>query len=139
EPDNTSVHSVSFVWLASMLLMVLWPSFVTALLPPEDVIGGMVNTYLAMVASIVATYVLLWALKCTIDPLIFTYDIVAVGVVIEASVDFASSLLLLIFVVVSGAISAFCFLYLVGWLMKKTGVRDTMGVHLLHGVLEIFG
>src|SRR5699024_3206629 len=32
EPAATSVHSVSFVWLASMLLMVLWPSFVTALL-----------------------------------------------------------------------------------------------------------
>ena len=139
EPDNTSVHSVSFVWLASMLLMVLWPSFVTALLPPEDVIGGMVNTYLAMVASIVATYVILWALKRTIDPLIFTYAILAGGVAIGASVDFASPLQSWIIGLVSGAVSAFCFLYLDGWLMKKTGVRDTMGVHNLHGVPGIVG
>src|SRR5699024_549779 len=59
EPANTRVHSVSFVWLASMLLMLLLYAFVTALLPPEDVIGGMVNTYLAIVASIEAPSVVL--------------------------------------------------------------------------------
>ena len=37
EPMYTTTHSVSFVWLASMLLWVLWPSFVTALLPMDQV------------------------------------------------------------------------------------------------------
>src|SRR5699024_463176 len=55
------------------------------------------------------------------------------------SVDFASPLQSWIIGLVSGAVSAFCFLYLDGWLMKKTGVRDTMGVHNLHGVPGIVG
>lgn len=139
EPTNTSVHSVSFVWLASMLLMVLWPSFVTALLPPEDIIPGMANTYLAMVASILVTYVILWALKRTIDPLIFTYAILAGGVAIGASVDLATPLESWLIGLVGGAVSTLSFLFLDGWLRSKTGVWDTMGVHNLHGVPGIVG
>src|SRR5699024_5038343 len=139
EPNNPSVHSVSLVWLASMILQVLWPSFVTALLPLEDVIGGMDNTDKASMASVLTSDVKLRALKRTIDPLIFTYAILAGGVAIGASVDFASPLQSWIIGLVSGAVSAFCFLYLDGWLMKKTGVRDTMGVHNLHGVPGIVG
>lgn len=139
EPAATSVHSVSFVWLASMLLMVLWPSFVTALLPPEDVIPGMANTYLAMVASILVTYVILWALKRTIDPLVFTYAILAGGVAIGASVDLATPLQSWIIGLVAGAVSTLSFLFLDGWLRDKTGVWDTMGVHNLHGVPGIVG
>src|SRR5690625_3382537 len=122
-----------------MLLMVLWPSFVTALLPPEDVIPGMLNTYLAMVASILVTYVLLWALKRTFDPLVFTYAILAGGVAIGASVDLATPLQSWIIGLVAGAISTLSFLFLDGWLRDKTGVWDTMGVHNLHGVPGILG
>lgn len=139
EPADTSVHSVSFVWLASMLLMVLWPSFVTALLPPEAVIAGMANTYLAMVGSILVTYVILWALKRTIDPLVFTYAILAGGVAIGASIDIATPLQSWIVGVVAGAVSTLSFLFLDEWLRGKTGVWDTMGVHNLHGVPGIVG
>jgi|SRR5690625_367909 len=139
EPADTSVHSVSFVWLASMLLMVLWPSFVTALVPPEAVIAGMANTYLAMVASILVTYLILWALKRTIDPLIFTYAILAGGVAIGASIDIATPLQSWLIGLVGGAASTISFLYLDDWLRGKTGVLDTMGVHNLHGVPGIVG
>ncbi len=139
EPADTSVHSVSFVWLASMLLMVLWPSFVTALLPTEDIIPGMANTYLAMVGSILTTYLILWVLKRTIDPLVFTYAILAGGVAIGASVDLATPLQSWIIGLVAGAISTLSFLFLDGWLRDKTGVWDTMGVHNLHGVPGILG
>ncbi|MEE9520500.1 MAG: hypothetical protein V3V43_02175, partial [Dehalococcoidales bacterium] len=37
-PMDTTTHSVSFVWLASMLLFILWPSFVTVLLTPGQVV-----------------------------------------------------------------------------------------------------
>lgn len=139
EPADTSVHSVSFVWLASMLLMVLWPSFVTALLPPEDVIPGMANTYLAMVASILITYVLLWAMKRTIDPLVFTYAILAGGVAIGASIDVATPLQSWIIGLIGGAASTLSFVFLDEWLRKKSGVWDTMGVQNLHGVPGIVG
>jgi len=43
EPMYTTTHSVSFVWLASMLLWVLWPTFVCALLPMRTVPSGEVR------------------------------------------------------------------------------------------------
>src|SRR5699024_2919429 len=139
EPADTSVHSVSFVWLASMLLMVLWPSFVTALVEPEYIILGLSNTYLAMVGSILTTFVLLWALKRTIDPLVFTYAILAGGVALGASVALVSTWQAWVIGLVAGAVSTLSFVFLDEWLRAKTGVWDTMGVHNLHGVPGILG
>lgn len=139
EPARTSVHSVSFVWLAAMLLFVLWPSFVTALLPEGQIIPGMINTYLALTASVVVTYILMVLLKRTIDPLVFTYAILAGGVAIGSSVELASPGQSWLIGAIGGAASTLCFLYLNDWLIAKTGVLDTMGVHNLHGVPGIIG
>lgn len=139
EPMQTSVHSVSFVWLASMLLFVLWPSFVTALLPPEEIIPAMINTYLALMASTLVTYVLLVVLKRTIDPLVFTYAILAGGVAIGATVDLATPWQAWIIGFVGGAASTLSFVYLNDRLGKATGVLDSMGVHNLHGIPGIIG
>src|SRR5699024_1557166 len=95
--------------------------------------------YLSSGESNVSSYGILRAHKRTFDQLIFTYAILAGGVAIGASVDLASPLQSWIIGLISGAVSAFCFLYLDDWLMKKTGVRDTMGVHNLHGVPGIVG
>lgn len=139
EPMQTSVHSVSFVWLASMLLFVLWPSFVTALLPPEEITPAMINTYLALMASTLVTYVLLVVLKRTIDPLVFTYAILAGGVAIGATVDLATPWQAWIIGFVGGAASTLSFVYLNDRLGKATGVLDSMGVHNLHGIPGIIG
>src|SRR5690554_5616656 len=81
EPMQTTVHSVSFVWLASMLLLVLWPSFVTALLPTGEVIPAMINCFLAMAGSILSAYIVSYVLQQRkIDPLVYTYAILAGGV-----------------------------------------------------------
>lgn len=139
EPMKTSVHSVSFVWLASMLLFVLWPSFVTALLPPEQVIPAMVNCYLALMASTLVTYVLLLVLQRTIDPLVYTYALLAGGVAIGATVDLATPWQAWLIGLVGGAASTLSFVYLNDWLGRRTGVLDTMGVHNLHGIPGIVG
>lgn len=139
EPMKISVHSVSFVWLASMLLFVLWPSFVTAFLPPDEIIPGLINTYLALTGSTLVTYLLLHLLKRTIDPLVFTYAILAGGVAIGATVDLATPLQAWIIGMLGGVVSTLSFVYLNDWLIKKTGVLDTMGVHNLHGTPGIFG
>ncbi|MCY1159579.1 MAG: hypothetical protein MOP51_2604, partial [Citricoccus sp.] len=96
-------------------------------------------TYLALTASVLVTYVLLWALKRTIDPLVYTYAILAGGVAIGASVDLASPLQSWLIGLLGGAASTLCFVYLHDWLCRKTGVLDTMGVHNLHGVPGILG
>ena len=139
EPMHTSTHSVSFVWLASMLLFVLWPSFVTALLPPDQVVPGMINTYLALMASTLSAYILMYVFRRKIDPLAYTYAILAGGVAIGATVDLASPWQAWVIGAIGGVVSTLSFLYLNDWLVRKTGVLDTMGVHNLHGTPGVFG
>lgn len=139
EPMHTSTHSVSLVWLASMLLFVLWPSFVTALLPPVQVVPGMINCYLALMASTLSAYLLMYVLRRKIDPLAYTYAMLAGGVAIGATVDLASPWQSWVIGAVGGVVSTLSFLYLNDWLARKTGVLDTMGVHNLHGTPGLFG
>ncbi len=138
-PMKTSVHSVSFVWLAAMLLLVLWPSFVTALLPPEEILPAMFTCYMALVASALSTYLLSYILKREVDPLVYTYAMLAGGVAIGATVNLVGPLEGWIIGFLAGIVSTLCFYYLHDWLNKTTGVLDTMGVHNLHGVPGIFG
>lgn len=139
EPMKTTVHSVSFVWLASMLLLVLWPSFVTALLTPEEIIPAMINCFLAMSASIISTYLLCYVLQRKIDPLVYTYAILAGGVAIGATVNLVTPMTAWTIGALGGIVSTLSFIYLHPWLNRTTGVLDTMGVHNLHGTPGIFG
>lgn len=139
QPMQITVHSVSFVWLGAMLLFVLWPSFVTALVPPEEVIPAMLNCYLALSASTLVAYLTLTVLRRTIDPLIFTYAILAGGVAIGATVNLVSAPVAWVIGALGGLTSTLSFLYLDDWLGRKTGVLDSMGVHNLHGTPGILG
>lgn len=140
EPMQTTVHSVSFVWLASMLLLVLWPSFVTALLPTGEVIPAMINCFLAMAGSILSAYLVSYVLQQRkIDPLVYTYAILAGGVAIGATVNLVTPVNAWIIGVLGGTVSTLSFIYLDPWLHRKTGILDTMGVHNLHGTPGIFG
>lgn len=139
EPMKTTVHSVSFVWLASMLLLVLWPSFVTALLTPAEVVPAMINCFLAMSASILTTYLACYMLQRKIDPLVYTYAILAGGVAIGATVNLVTPMTAWTIGGLGGIVSTLSFIYLHPWLNRTTGVLDTMGVHNLHGTPGIFG
>jgi ammonium transporter Rh len=138
-PMKTTVHSVSFVWLASMLLWILWPSFTTGLLAPDQVIGGMLITYMALMGSTVITYLVLLAIQKKIDPLVYTYAILAGGVAIGSTVDLVGPWAAFAIGLLAGLISSLCFVYLHPTLEKAFGVRDVMGVHNLHGVPGIVG
>lgn len=139
QPMKTTVHSVSFVWLATMLLFVLWPSFVTALLPPDEIIPAMINCYLALGASTLISYLTMVVLKRPVDPLVFTYAMLAGGVSIGATVNIVSAPTAWIIGALAGLVSTLSFLYLNDWLCRRTGVLDSMGVHNLHGTPGIFG
>ncbi|WP_085914765.1 MULTISPECIES: ammonium transporter [Pseudonocardia] len=139
EPMRTTTHSVSFVWLASLLLFVLWPSFVTALLPPDQIIPAMINCYLALMASALCAYLLMYVLRRRIDPLAYTYALLAGGVAIGATVDLATPWQAWLIGAAGGIVSTLSFLYLNDWLTRRTGQLDTMGVHNLHGVPGLLG
>lgn len=144
EPMYISKHSVSFVWLAAMLLFVLWPSFVTGLLDNmADITMGTITCYMAGIGSMISAYVVCQGLQKKVNPLIYTYAMLAGPVAIgspllawEISVAPWAALALGL---VAGAVSALSFIYLHPWLCKKTGVLDVMGVHNLHGVAGWLG
>jgi len=139
EPMYTTTHSVSFVWLAAMLLWVLWPSFVTALLPMEEVFWGMMVCYMGGMGSIISAWIVCTAIQKKVNPLIYTYAMLAGPVAIGAPLLMIGPWAAIIVGLIAGAISALSFIYLHPALCKKLGALDVMGVHNLHGVAGWLG
>ncbi|MDD2439289.1 MAG: ammonium transporter [Methanosarcinaceae archaeon] len=139
EPFNTTTHSISFVWLGSMLLFVLWPSFVTALLPGDLVTWGMMTTYMAGLGSVISAYLTCVAFEKKVDPLVYTYALLAGMVSIGAPLISVGPWAALGIGLIAGVISVVCFVKLHPWLCEKIGVFDVMGVHNLHGVPGVWG
>jgi ammonium transporter Rh len=139
EPMNVTTHSISFVWLASMLLWVLWPSFVTALLPADQVHWGMVTCYMAGLGSIISTYIFCMIYEKKVNPLVYTYAMLCGPVAIGSPLLVVGPWGALLVGLGAGFISATCFIYLQPKLCKAMGVLDVMGVHNLHGVGGWFG
>ncbi|MCK8516334.1 ammonium transporter [Methylonatrum kenyense] len=139
EPMETTTHSVSFVWLASMLLFVLWPSFVTALLPADMVNWGMFTAYMAGLGSVISAYFTCVWIQKKVDPLVYTYALLAGMVAIGSPLVSVDPWTAFGIGLVAGAASVWSFLKLHDWLAKKTGVLDVMGVQNLHGVPGIIG
>lgn len=139
EPMYTTTHSVSFVWLASMLLWVLWPSFVTALLPADQVFWGMMVCYLAGIGSIISAWIVCTAIQKKVNPLIYTYAMLAGPVAIGAPLLMIGPWAAFVVGLIAGVISALSFIYLHPRFTKAIGALDVMGVHNLHGVAGWFG
>lgn len=133
EPMYTTTHSVTFVWLASMLLWMLWPSFVCSLVSPSDVTTGTVTCYMAGIGSLLSTY-FVCAMHGKINCLVYTYAMLCGPVAIGAPLLSVGPWGALLIGLIAGAVSALCFIYLQPWFTKKIGVMDMMGVHNLHGV-----
>ncbi len=134
EPMYTTTHSVSFVWLASMLLWMLWPSFVTSLAGLQDVTWATITCYMAGIGSILSTYIMCMALQGKVNPLVYTYAMLCGPVAIGAPLLSVGPWGALLIGLIAGAVSTTCFIYLQPWLCSKLGVLDVMGVHNLHGV-----
>lgn len=139
EPMNVTTHSISFVWLASMLLWVLWPSFVTALLPADQVHWGMVTCYMAGLGSIISAYVFCMIYEKKVNPLVYTYAMLCGPVAIGSPLLVVGPWGALLVGLAAGFISVTSFIYLQPRLCKALGVLDVMGVHNLHGVGGWFG
>ena len=139
EPMYTTTHSVSFVWLASMLLWVLWPSFVTALLPAEDVFQGMMVCYMGGMGSLLSAWLVCTLIQKKVNPLIYTYAMLAGPVAIGTPLLMIGPWGAIFVGICAGIISALSFIYLHPRLIKAIGAVDVMGVHNLHGVAGWFG
>ncbi len=134
EPLHTSVHSISFAWLAAMLLFILWPSFVTALASLEETTPVMANCYMSGFGSMIAAFLTCRLNSKKINPLVYMYAMLAGPVASSSSLLLIGPWASLLLGAIAGALSALAFLRLGPWLNQKLGIVDIMGVHQLHGV-----
>ena len=139
EPMNVTTHSISFVWLAAMLLFVLWPSFVTALLPADQGNWGMITCYMSGLGAIISVYICCMIYEKKVNPLVYTYAFLCGPVAIGSPLLSVGPWGALAIGAIAGIISATSFIYIHERLCKAMGVLDVMGVHNLHGVGGWFG
>jgi ammonium transporter Rh len=136
ESDATSdKYSV----LGSMVLWVFWPSFCAALVPVAAIPHTVVNVFIALCGSTLATYiasVLIRGKVCVAD---IANAALAGGVAIGATCDFATHPQAMIIGIIAGTISTIGFAILQGKQQKFHKLIDTCGVSNLHGIPGIFG
>jgi ammonium transporter Rh len=134
DPMYTTKHSVTFVWLAAMFLFVLWPSFVTSLMPTADVTNVMANCWMSGLGSIIAAYIVNMICSKKVNALVYCYAFLGGLVASSSSLLNSNPWFCLMVGAVGGVAVTLSIIYLHPWLCKKLGALDVMGVHNLHGV-----
>jgi ammonium transporter Rh len=138
-PIRSDATTDKYSILGSMILWVFWPSFCAALVPLEAIPHTVVNVFLALCGSTIATYiasVLIRGKVCIAD---IANAALAGGVAIGATCDFASHTQAMIIGVIAGIISTVGFAILQDKQQKFHKIIDTCGVSNLHGLPGIFG
>ncbi len=136
---TTDATSDKFSLLGSMVLWVFWPSFCSALVPVELIPVSVVNVFLALSGSTLATYFASVYLRGKINAADIANAALAGGVAIGSSFDHATHIQAMIIGLIAGAISTFGFAVLQEKQEKFHKIVDSCGVSNLHGIPGIFG
>ncbi len=138
-PILTDATSDRFSLLGSMILWVFWPSFCAALVPAEAIPLTVVNVFIALSGSTIATYIASVSIRGKINVADIANAALAGGVAIGATCDYATHLEAMIIGLVAGAISTIGFAIFQEKQEKFHKIIDTCGVSNLHGIPGIFG
>ena len=138
-PIEADATSDRFSLLGSMVLWLFWPSFCAALVPVEAIPASVVNVFLALSGSTIATYFFTVWLRGKISAADIANAALAGGVAIGATFDHASHMEATIIGLLAGAISTFGFAILQDKQQKFHRIVDTCGVSNLHGIPGLFG
>jgi len=125
--------------LGSMVLWVFWPSFCAALVPVTAIPHTVVNVFLALCGSTIATYITSVSIRGKVSIADIANAALAGGVAIGATCDFASHTQAMIIGVIAGIISTVGFAILQDKQQKYHKIIDSCGVSNLHGLPGIFG
>ncbi len=136
EADSTSDR---YSLLGSMVLWVFWPSFCGALVPAEAIPFAVINVFLALCGSTIATYIASVSIRGKINAADIANAALAGGVAIGATFDHASHLEAMIIGLLAGVISTVGFAVFQKKQEKFHKIVDTCGVTNLHGLPGIFG
>jgi len=138
-PIESDATTDKYSVLGSMVLWVFWPSFCAALVPVESIPHTVVNVFLALCGSTMATYFASVLIRGKVHVADIANAALAGGVAIGATCDFASHPQAMIIGAVAGIISTVGFAILQEKQQKFHKIIDTCGVSNLHGIPGIFG
>jgi len=138
-PIEADATSDRYSILGSMVLWVFWPSFCAALVPVDAIPHTVVNVFLALCGSTLATYLATVLIRGKVSIADIANAALAGGVAIGATCDYASHPQAMIVGVIAGAISTVGFSVLQCKQQQFHKIVDTCGVSNLHGIPGIFG
>ncbi len=138
-PILADATSDRYSLLGSMVLWVFWPSFCAALVPVEAIPVTVVNVFIALCGSTLATYLATVSIRGKINTADIANAALAGGVAIGATCDYATHTEAMIIGVIAGAISTIGFAILQEKQEKFHKIIDTCGVSNLHGIPGLFG
>ena len=139
--NHSSYVSNTFAFIGTIFLWMYWPSFNTALLSGLSRYRGIINTYLSMVGSCIATFVIsLLAKRGKLNIVAILNASVSGGVIIGGPCNvviypFAS----LLIGFCGGIVSTLCFEFLSPFVQSKLNLFDTAGILNLHGIPGFLG
>ena len=129
-----------FAMIGSMVLWLFWPSFCSAVVPPEQVAATAVNTILALCGATVSTFILSAVFskgKVMIGDM--ANAALAGGVAIGATCNVVSAPCALAIGAIAGALCVFGYAVAQAQIKKIFNIVDTCGVHNLHGMPGLLG
>jgi len=138
-PIIADATSDRYSLLGSMVLWVFWPSFCAALVPAELIPTTVVNVFIALSGSTIATYILSVSIRGKINAADIANAALAGGVAIGATCDYATHTEAMLIGVIAGAVSTFGFAILQEKYQKLFKIVDSCGVANLHGIPGIVG
>ena len=138
-PIEADATSDRYSLLGSMVLWVFWPSFCSALVPAETIPFVVVNVFIALSGSTIATYIASVSIRGKINAADIANAALAGGVAIGATFDHATHLEAMIIGAIAGVLSTVGFAIFQEKQEKFHKIVDTCGVSNLHGIPGIFG
>ena len=138
-PILADATSDRFSLLGSMVLWVFWPSFCAALVPVEAIPMTVVNVFIALSGSTIATYIASVSIRGKVNAADIANAALAGGVAIGATCDYATHTEAMVIGLMAGAISTIGFTIFQKKQEKFHKIIDTCGVSNLHGIPGLFG
>lgn len=138
-PIESDATTDKYSVLGSMVLWVFWPSFCAALVPVASIPHTVVNVFLALCGSTIATYIASVSLRGKVSIADIANAALAGGVAIGATCDYATHISAMLIGAFAGIISTLGFAILQSKQQKFHKIIDTCGVSNLHGLPGIFG
>ena len=137
---ESDVTSDQFSMLGSMVLWMFWPSFCSAVVPPEQMPKTAINTLLALCGATLLTYVVSMMLrKGRLASGDMANAALAGGVAIGATCNTASAGAAFAIGCVAGALCVVGYAIIQPRLQRTLKIVDTCGVHNLHGMPGLLG